>query len=1034
VVKRFAQQVARDRGAGRPADRSSNRLLHATPDGQVELLFHGAGPLTADRRQSLRSLGARITSEVSDGGVRYGAPVSMVTAWLPHARLDDAEALSWVAAITPPEYGEVDTHPNNTTNSQGVALHRADLVQTRGFNGAGVNVGVVSDGVANLAAAQAGNDLPPNCANPPVAPCVSNLSTGSNDEGTAMLEIVHDMAPGARLLFNGTGSGVTAHISALNALVTNGANVITEDIAFDSEPAFQRGAAATAGDTIAANGVPVHSSAGNLAQRHAARVTATGTGQQPDGTANAFTGCTNTPDNVVAIAPSNDTTFDVQLPAQNPALTAAQNTASFTLQWSEPRAIAPTPGAGGFTDLNLYIMNSTLTQCLAQSTGVQGGGAGDTIEQASLARFAAATYVKIVVAVQGATGAVAAPTLDLRWRGANAIDTATAAGSLNPDSNYTGAATSSAAVDAQSVTAGLGALEGYSAQGPVQLFSTTVCAGGNVACPNGVAGPAAAPANGPAWAAADNVNVSGVGGFGSPFTGTSAAAPHAAACDALLRDARDTPAAAPGTTAARLAATALDIAPAGFDQATGPGQLDCLAAINRPPVASIGGPYGTDEGTDVSLNAGGSTDPDTTATFTDTLTFAWDLDNDGAFDDAVGATPSFTSVGQDGVYPIAVRVTDTAGATATASTSVTVRNVAPSVSPASITSVAENTATTVAGTITDPGWLDPLTATIDFGDGAGAQPLTGTVENVRPDATFTYSLQHVYGDNGDFTVTVCAADDDTTGNCRTVQVTVTNVNPTAAINTGGTTLVNGVPTYVTHVGSSVTFSGTSTDPGSDDLTLTWDWDDGAPTPDVSTTYLVNPPNPDLLPSPSIQPRNLTDQQLHAFAGACLYRVTFGALDDDTGTAASTIVAIIQGNATKNRSAGYWYTQLRDQRDFTSAQLVCLLKIVDYMSRVFSERNDARTIALASAILNPPTTATTAVQQFDRQLLAAWINFANGAMDLTTLVDTDGKKGPDTQFIVVMTRAENTRLNPSSTSSALTQQKTILERINLRDGG
>jgi hypothetical protein len=125
---------------------------------------------------------------------------------------------------------------------------------------------------------------------------------------------------------------------------------------------------------------------------------------------------------------------------------------------------------------------------------------------------------------------------------------------------------------------------------------------------------------------------------------------------------------------------------------------------------------------------------------------------------------------------------------------------------------------------------------------------------------------------------------------------------------------------------------------------------------------------------------------------------------------------------------------RRSSSFTTAQLLCLLKIDDYMSRIFSERNDARTIALATAILNPPTTKTTTVQQFDRQLLAAWLNFANGSVDLATLVDTDGDKAPDTLFVDAVTTAENTRLNPNATAAQLITQKDILERINLRDGG
>ena len=90
----------------------------------------------------------------------------------------------------------------------------------------------------------------------------------------------------------------------------------------------------------------------------------------------------------------------------------------------------------------------------------------------------------------------------------------------------------------------------------------------------------------------------------------------------------------------------------------------------------------------------------------------------------------------------------------------TVTNVAPAVEVGDPTAVAENTATTVSGTIRDPGWLDPLTATIDWGDGSAAQNLTGTLENTEPDATFTFSTTHTYGDNGTWEVKVCGTDDD----------------------------------------------------------------------------------------------------------------------------------------------------------------------------------------------------------------------------------------------------------------------------------
>ena len=312
--------------------------------------------------------------------------------------------------------------------------------------------------------------------------------------------------------------------------------------------------------------------------------------------------------------------------------------------------------------------------------------------------------------------------------------------------------------------------------------------------------------------------------------------------------------------------------------------------------------------------------------------------------------------------------------------------------------------------------------------------MTGTYEGVRPDATLAFAFDHVYGDDGTFSVTVCGRDDDTTV-CSVRAVIVTNVLPDPTIDTSGTTLLNGVPTLVTHVGTSVTLRARTTDPGSDDLTLTWDWDDGSPS--TVTTSLVNPPAADPPLSPSVQPRDVLDTQAHAFTGACRYDIGYRAVDDDDDVRAGidALVALVTGNATRNRSAGYWYSSFdRRNSPFTPAELACLLEIADFASRVFSELTPAQTLALARSVLNPPTTRTTAAQQLDRQLLAAWLNFANGSVDLTSLVDTNGDRRVDTPFLTVMVTAETVRLAAGSTSAQLVAQKDVVERLNLRDGG
>ncbi|HWD80138.1 MAG TPA: hypothetical protein VG497_14680, partial [Kribbella sp.] len=517
----------------------SDQLLSVDSNGNLDLEIHALGRLGGKERADLSKLGVTVLSGsdqwVKPQRVKALPNAGVLRALVPYDRVSDVAALSWVAALRPTESSPPDA---GSFLSEGVALHRADQAQALGYDGTGVSVGVISDGVSNLSASQALGDLPAG---------VTNQATGSGDEGTAMLEIVHDMAPGADLFFHATGSGVNDHVAAQNALAAAGIDILTEDIPFDSEPAFQKGLAAVNGEILAASGVWVSSSAGNLNSSHAPRVAATGTGSGPDGA--SPTGCGVAPTNTVAFNGS-DTTFDVSVaPGAN---------IGATLQWSEPRAIFPTAGAGGFTNLDLYILNAAAGSCLASSTATQGGGSGDTIEQASWTNSGTtAVTVKLAVNVTGSNGAKATPTIDLRWRGnTSAIDATGSAGSLNPDSNYTDIATTAGAVNAGAdQNPATVNLEGFSGQGPVRLFSSTVCTT-SYPCPasapagsnQSVAGGAGRTAIAPSYAAADGVSVSGVGNFGSGncpavaqgecrFFGTSAATPSSAGVAAIVLDA-----------------------------------------------------------------------------------------------------------------------------------------------------------------------------------------------------------------------------------------------------------------------------------------------------------------------------------------------------------------------------------------------------------------------------------------------------------------------------------------------------------------
>jgi len=512
------------------------RSLGIDASGRIGVQLYSAAPVTAQQEATLTSLGVSVLKNSADFKQVPGAELpstGLVSTTVPYDKLDAVAALGWVTALRPSLRPAVDAGP---VTAEGVQLHKADLAQARGLSGRGQKIGAISGDVDHLADSVAQGELPANVQ-------VLRQAAYDDDEGTAMLEIIHDLAPQAKLAYASTRDTTAEYVEAFHELAAAGVTMIAEDIALDDDPVFQQGIGAATAEGLAKHGIWVSSSAGNLGNRHAPRVTATGTGSGPDGAVGPFTGCPNAPDNVVKLRGA-DTTYDLNL---LPGATVMP-----TLQWSEPRAVFPTAGQGGFTDLNLYLVDATGTRCLASSTAVQADGVGDTIEQFIYENTTGvAQPAKLVVDVQGTSSARKAPVLDLRWRalsaGVQTIDPPERAGSMNPDSNYLGFATSAGAVNASlSVDPATIALEPFSAAGPTQIITTTRCFDGKPGPCRGVSGPSSRSFPAPYWVAADGVSVGGAGPFGSGtcptavqgqcrFFGTSASAPTAAGVAALTR-------------------------------------------------------------------------------------------------------------------------------------------------------------------------------------------------------------------------------------------------------------------------------------------------------------------------------------------------------------------------------------------------------------------------------------------------------------------------------------------------------------------
>lgn len=195
-------------------------------------------------------------------------PRPVVEGYLPLDALPEAAKLDGAYAVTSPSGGGTDV---GALLSQSVARHNiTTAIASSGANGAGIDVGVISDSINRVAGgvntSQASGDLPPD---PRVVVLDDDTTAGTVDEGRAMAEIVYDEAPGLnRILFStGTEAGPVAKAASIDSLVANGADVITDDIFRLDEPFFQDGVVAQAVDRARAAGVPYFASAGNRARQ-----------------------------------------------------------------------------------------------------------------------------------------------------------------------------------------------------------------------------------------------------------------------------------------------------------------------------------------------------------------------------------------------------------------------------------------------------------------------------------------------------------------------------------------------------------------------------------------------------------------------------------------------------------------------------------------------------------------------------------------------------------------------------------------------
>jgi hypothetical protein len=438
-----------------------------------------------------------------------------------------------------------------TTKSEAIVTHGADIVQNNGVTGAGVKICVISNGISSLATRQGAGELP----------AVQVLGTGqagtSGDEGTAMLELVADMAPGASLGFS-TGNGSPAQMAQniLDLRNVMGCNIIVDDLSYFAEAAFQEDVIANAVTTVVNAGAMYFSSSANSGHLSGGQ-SGTWEGDFVDG--GAVSGPIATAGETGNFHNFGGSLFDT--------LTASATT--ITLKWSDPANASA-------NDYDLFVTDSTGATLKAFSASVQ-NGTQSPFEQITCGANCPSGARVYVVKFSGSARALRVDT----HRGRLSIGTNGSTYGHNGGVNTI----SVGAVSNSNFTAISGrkfqssdTITTYSSDGPRKLFLNPVpattpitagcflyaCGGGTLLQKVDIA--------------AADCNATTTPGF-IPFCGTSAAAPQAAAIAALVKSSN--PALTNAQVLAKLKSTAIDIMVAGIDVDSGAGIIMADAAVGN---------------------------------------------------------------------------------------------------------------------------------------------------------------------------------------------------------------------------------------------------------------------------------------------------------------------------------------------------------------------------------------------------------------------------------------------------------------------
>jgi subtilisin family serine protease len=456
-------------------------------------------------------------------------------------------------------------------DSQGDRAMRSDIARRDfGVDGTGVTVGVVSDSFNCLGGADADvetGDVPAG-----ITVLDDVFCPNGSDEGRAMMQLIHDVAPGARLAFHTGYTGIANAANGIRELKAAGAHVIVDDMGYAYEPFFQVGLIAQAVNAVVEGGAVYFSAAGN------------------DGRLSYEAPFRSSGRSVLAQG-GDAHDFDPGEGVDTLQRITVPEGATFVawLQWDEPfYSVSGDPGAGN--DIDICLTDDPPTRTLACSANRNvGQDPAEALGYQNPAGSGVTTF-NLVIEKHTPAGGLDPGLMKYVLR------------FTHPDLKIDEYDTASSTVVGQPNAVGAEAVGAAFYQHTPDfgvdppLINISSSAGGTPILFDGAGARLGAPVilEKPNIVAADGTNTTfftpsvDPEGDGLPnFPGTSAAAPHAAAVAALLIQAR--PSLSPTQVYNILEDTAIDMddprtpeLDAGFDFQTGYGLVQADAALNPP--------------------------------------------------------------------------------------------------------------------------------------------------------------------------------------------------------------------------------------------------------------------------------------------------------------------------------------------------------------------------------------------------------------------------------------------------------------------